>query len=59
MCKEKVGYKIKDSSDLKNVVLDLLSNKKELKIKQKRVIEIINNKKGATKIIWDEVKKLV
>ena len=27
-CKEKVGYKIKDSSDLKNVILDLLSNKK-------------------------------
>ena len=39
MCKEKVGYKIKDSSDLKNVVLDLLSNKKELKIKQKKLLK--------------------
>ncbi len=56
---ENVGYKINDSLALKTVIYELLNNKNTLRAKQKKVIEIINNQKGATKIIWNEIKKLI
>ncbi|MEK9620155.1 MAG: glycosyltransferase N-terminal domain-containing protein [Flavobacteriales bacterium] len=59
MLKEEIAETIHDSKELKNIILKLLGNKSELEKKKKRARQIIKDNKGATKIIWNEIQKLV
>ena len=59
MLEEEIAETIHDSKELKNIILKLLGNKSELEKKKKRARQIIKDNKGATKIIWNEIQKLV
>lgn len=57
--KEEIAETIHDSKDLKNIILELIGNKAELEKKKKKASQIIKENKGATEIVWKEIKKLV
>lgn len=59
MLKEEIAETIHDSKDLKNIILELIGNKAELEKKKKKASQIIKENKGATEIVWKEIKKLV
>jgi 3-deoxy-D-manno-octulosonic-acid transferase len=59
MLKEDVAFKINNSSELKLKILELLENSKELENKKNHIKKIIQNKIGATKIVWSEIKKII
>jgi len=59
MLEEEIAETIHDSKELKNIILKLLGNKSDLEKKKKRARQIIKENKGATKIIWNEIQKLV
>jgi 3-deoxy-D-manno-octulosonic-acid transferase len=59
MLKENVAFKINNSSELKLKILELLENSKELENKKNHIKKIIQNKIGATKIVWSEIKKII
>ena len=59
MLKEDVAFKINNSSELKLKILELLENSKELENKKNHIKKIIQNKIGATKILWSEIKKII
>jgi 3-deoxy-D-manno-octulosonic-acid transferase len=59
MLKEEIAETIHNSKELKNIILKLLRNKSDLEKKKKRARQIIKENKGATKIIWNEIQKLV
>jgi 3-deoxy-D-manno-octulosonic-acid transferase len=59
MLKEDVAFKINNSLELKLKILKLLENSKELKNKKNQIKKIIQNKIGATKIVWSEIKKII
>ena len=56
---ENLAFKINNSLELKNTIITLLDNPKELIRKQNKIIEFINNQKGATEKIWAEIEKIV
>jgi len=59
LLKEEIAETIHDSKDLKNIILELIGNKAELEKKKKKARQIIKENKGATEIVWKEIKKLV
>ena len=59
MLKEEIAESVYDSKDLKNIILKLIGNKAELEKKKKKAKQIIKENKGATKIVWNEIQKLV
>ena len=59
MLKENIAETIHDSIEFKNIILKLIGNKAELKNKKKKAKQIIIDNKGATEIVWNEIKKLV
>ena len=56
---ENLAFKINNSLELKKTIDTLLDNPKELNRKQNKIIEFINNQKGATEKIWVEIEKMV
>ena len=59
MLKEEVSQVVKDKESFKKIILELISNPKELKRKQKRAIELIKENRGATNKVWNEIEKLI
>ncbi len=59
MLKEEIAESVYDSKELKNIILKLIGNKAELEKKKKKAKQIIKENKGATKIVWNEIQKLV
>lgn len=59
MLKEKVSQVVEDKESFKKIILELISNPKELKKKQERAVELIKENRGATNKVWNEIEKLI
>ena len=59
MLKKDVAFKINTSLELKLKISKLLEDSKELENKKNLIKKIIQNKIGATKIVWSEIQKII
>ena len=59
MLKEEVSQVVEDKESFKKIILELISNPKELERKQERAIELIKENRGATNKVWNEIEKLI
>ena len=59
MLKEEISQIVQDSRSFKKIILELIRSPKELKEKQDKAIELVKKNRGATKIVWKEIEKLI
>ena len=59
MLKEEISQIVQDSRSFKKIILELIRSPKELKEKQNKAIELVKKNRGATKIVWKEIEKLI
>ena len=59
MLKEEVSQVVEGKESFKKIILELISNPKELERKQERAIELIKENRGATNKVWNEIEKLI